>query len=588
MLDVNTIQKILTKERCFLLEKTNIYRPDSDDYPKADLIIKNGTIFSADEKNSVYEALAVKNGTILAMGTNSDIEFYQDDNVKVIDLNGNTALPGFIDSHTHPSAAVNAFFGVDLNDLETTKQYLETIRGALNASPDTQMIYGYGWIMPAFKNGSPKKEDLDAITSDIPIVLWDQGYHNMWVNSKALETAGINSASYLELSDIVRSPSNEPTGLLKEAATAIMSDSLPDFSLPQYEQSLLAFQDQMLSKGITAVFDACVYMGEGKPGYPGNNALYAYRSLDEKQSLHLKYKGVVVIEPETLTKMNLTDQINDMISILKTRQFSIDTLKFYIDGTIEGETAYLYEDYIETPGYRGASNWDSHALNQCCAAFDRDGFRLHFHALGDAAVGQALDAIQYAAEQNPKGGKKGKHSITHLQLVTPDDLQRFKDLGVTAVVQPFWFHPDDFYHMLKKNIGPSRADCQYPLTSFLKKGILVASSSDYPVTPDPSPLTAVEIGITRRSPGKPLSEAELPPRDEKGTLEQLLRSFTIDGAKFLGLDDITGSLEPGKAADIVILDRDLFQIPVNQISQAKPVFTITDGKIMYNGGKKHA
>lgn len=559
--------------RCFLLKKE-----------VADLVMKSGMIYSADERGSVYEALAVKDGKIIFLGSDEEVEKYVTETTSVMMLDGKMILPGFIDAHMHPSANVDTVFGIDLNDYTTEEEYLRVIREAVDAAEERNLLYGYGWIAPAFENGIPDKTALDEITEKIPVVLWDQGYHNMWVNSKALEMAGIRSDTYCSMEGIVRDEQQVPVGMLKEKATSLMSDSLCDYDEKQYEENLILFEKQMLSLGITSVFDACIYPAEGKPGYPGINALESLIELDRRKLLKINYSSAIVVDPEMELNEENVARIDRMRARAAGKKIHVDTIKIYIDGTIEGATAYLYEDYADRQGDRGQSNWEDDMLCRYSDYFNRKGYSLHYHAIGDAAVGQALDGIAYAQKHS---GRKNRYGIAHIQLLSDRDLERFKELNVAAVVQPFWFHPDDYYDMMKWLIGEERADKQYPLECYFKKGVIAASSSDFPVTPEPNPLVSIACGCTRQNCVGESTGKYLPPLAECATVEQMIRMVTLDAAKSMGIENERGSLEIGKAADLVVLDRNILEIPEKEIGQVKILYTLADGEIVYNGGNEN-
>ena len=234
------------------------------------------------------------------------------------------------------------------------------------------------------------------------------------------------------------------------------------------------------------------------------------------------------------------------------------------------------------PGSRGESQWNQDTLAKLCTALDKNGFQVHVHSIGDAATSLTLDAFDYALKAN--GKRDARHLITHLQLVAPRDIERFKRLGVMAVPQPFWFQKDDYYYNLQvPYLGQKRADEEYPMASLFNAGVVVASSSDYPVTIPCNPLKAIQIGITRSRPETTDPKEVLWPQ-EKATLEQMISSFTINGAYANFLEKTTGSIEVGKMADLVALDKNLFEIPVTDIINAKVLLTLFEGKEAFRDG----
>jgi len=247
---------------------------------------------------------------------------------------------------------------------------------------------------------------------------------------------------------------------------------------------------------------------------------------------------------------------------------------------VEGSTAYLKEPYKHLPNFRGEPRWDADKLNEMCAALDKNKFQIHVHSIGDAATAMTLDAFAFAAKKN--GKRDSRNLITHIQLVDPQDILRFKELGVVAVPQPYWFMKDDYYYNLQvPYLGQKRADEEYPMESFFKAGVVVASSSDYAVTIPCDPLHAIQIGITRSVLGVSDPKEILWP-EERATLDQMIASFTINGAYANFLENTTGSIEVGKAADLIVLDKNLFFMSADKISGAKVILTFFAGKKIFS------
>jgi predicted amidohydrolase YtcJ len=255
--------------------------------------------------------------------------------------------------------------------------------------------------------------------------------------------------------------------------------------------------------------------------------------------------------------------------------FQTNSAKLFVDGVVEGSTAYLKEPYNHQPESYGELLWNIDSLNKMCSALDKDDFQIHVHSIGDAATSVTLDALAFAESQN--GKKDARNSITHLQLVDSSDINRFKELGVIAVPQPYWFSKDDYYYNIQvPYLGQKRANEEYPMKSFFDKGVVVASSSDYPVTIPCNPLEAIQYGITRSEFNRTDSSEILWP-EERVSLEQMIRSFTINGAYANFLEKETGSIEVGKKADLIVLDKNLFDIPVTDIHKVKVLITIFEG-----------
>jgi predicted amidohydrolase YtcJ len=251
-----------------------------------------------------------------------------------------------------------------------------------------------------------------------------------------------------------------------------------------------------------------------------------------------------------------------------------------VDGVIEGGTAYLLEPYAHQPDFRGEPIWNPDLLNETSAALDKEKIQIHLHVIGDAAARITLDAIEYARAKN--GKRDARHLITHMHLVDPADIPRFKELEIVGLPQPFWFKVDEYYDELAlPYLGKERADRQYPMQSFLDAGVIMASSSDFPVTIPFDPLIAIQTGITRSTPKKTGGDVLWP--EERSNLEDMIRSFTYNGAYANFLENEVGSLEVGKKADLVILEKNLFEIPVEQIAEVKVLLTMVEGNVVYQG-----
>lgn len=536
----------------------------------ADLVIKNGLVYTADGKGTTAEAVAVKGEEIVYVGDEAGAEAFTGEDTQTVDMEGGMALPGFIDSHQHPSGTINELFNLSLLDCETDEDYLEAIKTYVEENPDLASIVGAGWDRPKFKKVKQTKETLDAIEAERPVVLSDSGYHVKWLNSKALEIMGITKGSEIPDGAMVEKDKNgEPTGVVSDYPG--ISDKFSEFTTEQYKEALLAYQKKGLARGLTTSFEDA--------SREFDKVVKAYQELEAENQL--KYRTSCYM------RINKDMEPDEAVSRLKKYRdenqdglFRVDGAKIFIDGVLEGETAYMEEAYVNNPENYGEYFWKGKTkqLQEVCKKLEAEDLNYHFHAIGDKAVSTALDAIEYAK----KGAENSKTrpAITHLQIVKPEDIKRFSELGVCAVIQAFWAGYDEYYDMAVDYVGKERADMQYPIESLFKKGVCVASASDYPVQTD-RPLDAIEMGITRCYPGEDENAKSLPKDVEKSTLEEMLQSYTLNGAIANFLEDEIGSLEVGKKADLVILDKNLFDIPLNEIAKTKEMMTIFNGEIVY-------
>jgi hypothetical protein len=537
----------------------------------ADLVFKNGFIFTVDSLNSKAEAVAVRYGKIIFVGKDDAVKNFIGEKTKVIDLNGKMLLPGFIDSHAHPISSYRYFYELNLYGLKTKEAIQDAIKKYLTEHPDAKYVKGRGWSNTDFSKTGPDKKFLDEVVKDIPVSFSSEDGHSKWVNSKTLDLAGITNETKNPQGGIIeRYPNtNEPNGTLRENAADLVYDIFPVYSVEELMKGLEEYQKMVLLFGITTVHDA--YLDAG------SNETEAYRNLEKDKKLKMRIRASLYIDPGKDVK-----QIQSLIDERKKNTgelFQTHSAKIFIDGVVEGSTAYLKEPYNHQPDNFGELLWNVDALNEVCAALDMEKFQIHVHSIGDAATSVTLYAFSFAEFQN--GKRDSRNSITHLQLVDQADIKRFKDLGVIALPQPYWFSKDDYYYNIQvPYLGQKRADEEYPMKSFFDEGVVVASSSDYPVTIPCNPLEAIQFGITRSEVNTTDPKEILWP-EERTTLEQMIRSFTINGAYANFLEKETGSIEVGKKADLIVLDKNLFEIPVTEILNAKVLMTLFEGEEVF-------
>jgi len=532
----------------------------------SDLVLRNGAIYTMNAARNWAEAMAIDNGRIVYVGSDSAIKEWIGSRTKVIDLQGKMVLPRFHDSHVHPVSGGMELGECNLNGLSTQQQVLEAIRRYVQQNPDAVWIRGGGWDLPIFPNGNPHKSLLDSIVADRPIILSAADGHSAWVNSKALEIAGITK----ETPDtphgrIERDPkTGEPTGTLREDAASLVSKHLPKYNQKDYVAGLKRGLEMAKRFGITSLQEASA----------DSNHLEAYLELDKKDELTARV--VTAMHADPAQGLAQIPRLIEMRKKYQGKQLRANAVKIFADGVIEARTAAVLKPYLDH-GDLGKPNWDAEVLKKMVPALDSAKFQVHIHAIGDRGIRMALDAFQAAREKN--GSRDSRHHIAHLELIDPNDIPRFRQLGVVANFQPLWAYADLYItDLTEPALGPARSRWLYPIASVLKTGAVMACGSDWSVS-SMNPLEAMQVAVTRR--GLEDSTGAVWRPEELVDLAPMLAGYTINGAYVNFEEKETGSLEVGKAADLIVLNRNIFDIPAHAIHRSKVLLTLLEGKEVF-------
>ncbi len=500
-------------------------------------------------------------------------------NLPVHDLGGRMLLPAFQDTHAHLASGGTAYTGCPLFDLGELEPILEAIRACAAADPDAELLRGVGWTHADMPDGhSPKKEWLDAIDATRPLVFDDADGHTSWLNSKALATWGITAETPEPPGGhIARIEGGmEPAGTLHEPpAMDLVRNLWPPYTDEEIERGLEYGRDLFHSMGITAFTDAHVSLDtrDEYRALPGFETLAKAGTLKLHASLALGWKasgGEAWLEALKDARARY-DGIG-----APGQKMKVNMIKFWADGVVEIRTAFLLQPYSDAPHTHGLMTIPREELIEMVRAADAAGFQVHIHGIGDAAVRYSLDALEAALQAN--GQRDARHHINHVQFVHPDDVPRFAELGVGATFEPLWAYEDTYITDLTRPRVGSRIDRTYPIKSIMDTGARVAFSSDWSVS-SANPLEGIEVAVTRVNPWTNEGEPFLP--EQRITLEQAIAAYTREAAWINGFDNTTGTLEAGKLADLVILDRDLFEVPVQEISDVKVVATLFAGEVVY-------
>ncbi|HJR83052.1 MAG TPA: amidohydrolase [Sphingomicrobium sp.] len=533
----------------------------------ADLALRNGAIYTMDGARSWAETIAIDDGRIVYVGNDAGAKAYIGPQTQVVDLEGRMVVPGFQDAHIHPISGGIEANGCDLNAVTTVEEYVATIKKYADEHPNETWIKGGGWLMSAFGPGAlARKELIDAVVPDRPVILWSRDGHTVWANSKALEAAGITKDTPDPPDGrIDRDPkTGEPVGSLQEGAGGLVAEKAPPDTDATRDAGLRYAVEMLNRYGITGVQDASV----------NEEDLETYHRLDDAGELTLHVVGSIWWERDE--GLEQIEDIKRLRSEYSGGRIDAGTVKIMQDGVMENYTAVVLEPY-KLPGkkdVRGIPMVEPALLKQAVTKLDAEGFQVHFHAIGDGAVRQALDAVEAARTAN--GDLGHRHHISHIQLIHPDDQPRFRKLGVVANFQPLWAYADDYVTELTLPfITKQTASYMYPIASMEKSGAVVAFGSDWSVS-SANPFEEMETAITRMDAlGKPTT-AWMP--EERIGLPEALAAFTINAAYTNRDEKNTGSLEVGKRANLAVLDRNLFEIAATEISDTKVLVTLFEGK----------
>lgn len=541
----------------------------------AELLMLNGKVYTVNHEQSWAEAIAITDGRIIWVGNSEDANQWQGEGTRTIDLGGKMVLPGFQDIHIHPVHSGVSYQQCALFDVEGVELLQQRIKQCAESEPG-EWIRGGGWLVTNFApSGLPDKKLLDEIVPDRPVALKSSDGHSMWVNSLALELAGIHADTQDPAGGrIDRYPnSTEPSGSLQEtSAMNLVHIVEPELTQKELEAGLAYSRDHLHSLGITAVQDALLKLTPGDAYF----GLPAYLALEERGELNLHVINAMYWQND----ISLDEQLP---AFLKARDESTPyihntAIKIWQDGVIETETAALLEPYLNRGDqFVGELLNEPAVLNEAVAALDAAGFQIHFHAIGDRAIRSAFDSIQAAREAN--GKHDNRHHISHIQLFSPEDIPRFAELDLVANFQPLWAIEDGYITDLTiPRIGEERGKFLYPIGSVQRTGARVAFGSDWYVT-SANPLDGIEAAVTRLDPdGKtdePLGE------NEEINLAQAIENYTLNSAYVNFLDVDTGSIEIGKLADIIVLDRNLFDVPASEINQVRVIATLFRGELVF-------
>jgi predicted amidohydrolase YtcJ len=536
-----------------------------------EVLFHGGTVFDGQRFLPPGSCVRISGGRIAEVGRPGPLGA-----AEPVDLAGGTLLPGFIDAHVHPVFAGSQLRQCDLRAGRSVSDYMDIVAAYARAHADAEWITGGGWSMEAFPGGLPSAEPLDAVLGDRPAFLPNRDGHGAWVNSAALRRAGIDAATPDPPDGrIERNHDGEPTGALQEGAASLVSRLIPKSTDAEWDQALLAAQSYLLSLGITGWQDAIV---GADPGSRDNLPVY----LRAAQAGRLRANVVGALWWD---RQRGLEQLPELLHLRATGQagrFRASSVKMMLDGVAETFTAAMLEPYLDGHGcaseHSGLDFIDPAELPRFVTALDREGFQVHFHALGDRAVRHALDAIEAAQQANGQLGHR--HHLAHLQVVHPDDIPRFASLSATANIQPLWAtHEPQMDELTIPFLGERRSAWQYPFRALQVAGAPICAGSDWSVS-SPDPLLGAHVAVNRSQP-PPAAAGEKFLPGQALDLASILAAYTSGSARVNGLEGEAGSVSAGLAADFAVVDADLSHIAADEIGLATVMATWVGGQVAY-------
>lgn len=530
---------------------------------QADYVVHNGRIYTAADEDPEVEAMAVRGSRILMVGTEDALLGAYPD-AERLDLKGAVVIPGLIDAHAHLMGRAASLLQADLVGTSSKDEVLQRLTDFAESLPDGAWLTGRGWDQNDWpENEFPTRGDLDAAFPDRPVWLSRIDGHAAWANTAALEAAGlgeIRQAADPEGGEIIRDASGEPTGIFIDTAMRLVEEDVPEIGPAELRRGLRLALAETAKYGLTGVHDAGI----------STEDIRLYKKAIDEGAFPLRVYGMIGGVGATFDRLCREGPILDYGDRLTVR-----SVKLYADGALGSRGAALLEPYSDAPESRGLLRASERQLTQDVIDAMACGFQVNTHAIGDRANRVVLNAYEQAMDE--LGRTAGRHRIEHAQIVHPDDVPRFRELGVIASMQPT--HATSDMYWAEDRIGAERLAGAYAWRSFLDHGVRVAFGSDFPVE-EVNPLLGFHAAVSRQDAEGWPEGGWLP--HQRTTRLEALKGFTIDAAYAAFQEDEIGSLVPGKLADFVVLSKDVMTAPANEILDARVLATYLGGERVFS------
>ncbi|GAA3274283.1 amidohydrolase [Paenarthrobacter aurescens] len=547
----------------------------------AEILFENGWVYTGNDAGPLRANLAIAKGRIIAVGQPEDVNRTVTPETTRVDLDGQLVIPGFQDAHIHPIFAGIELLQCDLTQARSAEEAVAAVARYAADNPDEPWISGAGWSMDFFPGGTPTRQLLDAVVPDRPVYLINRDHHGAWANTAAFAAAGISADTPdPEGGRLEREEDGTPAGTVHEGAMDLFNAAKPPVPYELAYRGLLASQQLLLAQGITAWQDAWVPIPEG--GHADHLNVYT----DAVKAGDLKVRVTACQWWDRTAGMGQLQEIVErrdrVAGTFDHQTLNANTVKVMVDGVAENYTAAMHHVYLDHHGHptenRGIEFFAPDELKEFVTAIDASGMQVHFHALGDRAVTDALDALEAARDTN--GVNDNRHHLAHLQLVRSEDVPRFAALNAAANVQALWAcHEEQMDTLTLPFLEPGAEDRHYPFGELASAGARLVAGSDWPVS-TADPIAAMHVAVNRAAPEEDLPP--LGPESQKLSVKQILDAYTHGSAWINHLDAETGTLEPGKLADLAVLNLNIFDLPAQELHRAEVTQTWIGGECVYD------
>jgi predicted amidohydrolase YtcJ len=531
----------------------------------ADALIVNGDIRTLDALKPRARGLAARDGKIIALGNDEEVRSLAGGKSQIIDAGGRLVLPGFQDTHIHlqDSGTDRALFA-DLEAAATVEE-LQLRLAEFAARNNAGWIRGVGWFSGIFGERNLDRQVLDRVSSERPIFIYASDGHSAAINSKACEVLGLESNSPdPENGRFVRDAKGELQGLIYEDAIDWVCKRMPALTDHDYAAGVRHAQALCNRHGITGVIDALV----------DERHMRVYKSLDDAGELTVRVAATAKVFPSESVEAAL-ERLEELRRKYNSPMIKMHSAKFFLDGVFENRTAAMIEDYADERGGNAPVMFEDGHLKAMFRAFDAARFQIHVHAIGDMAARAALDALELARREN--GAWPGLHQLAHVQVLHPDDIPRFAKLGVVANIQPLWARSEpSVTDVALPMVGHERGRWMYAFKSLLHHGATIAVSSDWGVS-TLNPFAIMQTAVTRQPAQRGSNLPVFLPEQRIG-VEDVVRGYTTNAAASAWRSEATGALSPGKDADVIVLDRDVFAIDPQELGETQVLLTLLGGR----------